>query len=131
MLVFLHRNLPLPSFFFLVGPVAHADVLLGSDGRSKGCGVVEFERAEDAKAAIRKMNDVVLHGRPVFVREDRESELRIGISGSRSSRGSDRRDHPRGNEPITGQYRQVFVANVSLNCSQRGWAIKKIFLGIL
>ncbi|KAG0238455.1 hypothetical protein BGW41_008178 [Actinomortierella wolfii] len=103
----------LKDFMREVGPVAHADVLLGSDGRSKGCGVVEFERAEDAKAAIRRMNDVMLMGRPIFVREDRESELRIGISSARiSARASERREHPRGGEPITGQYRQIFVANL-------------------
>ncbi|KAF9347813.1 hypothetical protein BGX34_002876, partial [Mortierella sp. NVP85] len=86
-----------------VGPVAHADVLLGPDGRSKGCGVVEYSNAEDAKEAIRKLNDVVLMGRPVFVREDRESEARIGFSGGRNS------GHPsRGSESST---RQIYVAN--------------------
>ncbi|KAF9331982.1 hypothetical protein BGZ91_011886 [Linnemannia elongata] len=92
----------LKDFMREVGPVAHADVLLGPDGRSKGCGVVEFQTAEDAKTAIRKMNDVVLRGRPVFVREDRESGERIGASGGRaqSSRSAD------------VAIRQVFVGNL-------------------
>ncbi|KAG0312987.1 hypothetical protein BGZ97_010643 [Linnemannia gamsii] len=92
----------LKDFMREVGPVAHADVLLGPDGRSKGCGVVEFQNAEDAKTAIRKMNDVVLRGRPVFVREDRESGERIGASGGRSqsSRSAD------------VAIRQVFVGNL-------------------
>jgi RNA recognition motif-containing protein len=77
---------------------------LGPDGRSKGCGVAEYSNAEDAKEAIRKLNDVVLMGRPVFVREDRESEARIGFSGGRNS------GHPsRGSENST---RQIYVANV-------------------
>ena len=65
--------------------------------------MVEFQNAEDAKTAIRKMNDVVLKGRPVFVREDRESGERIGASGSRlqASRSAD------------VAIRQVFVGNVS------------------
>jgi RNA recognition motif-containing protein len=64
--------------------------------------VVEFQTAEDAKTAIRKMNDVVLRGRPVFVREDRESGERIGVSGRiQSSRSADL------------AVRQVFVGNVS------------------
>ncbi|KAF9126894.1 hypothetical protein BGW39_006275 [Mortierella sp. 14UC] len=91
----------LKDFMRGIGPVAHADVLLGHDGRSKGCGVVEFQTAEDAKTAIRKMNDVVLRGRPVFVREDRESGERIGVSGRvQSSRSADL------------AIRQVFVGNL-------------------
>ncbi|KAF8923482.1 hypothetical protein BGZ58_002901 [Dissophora ornata] len=88
-----------------LGPVAHADVLLGSDGRSKGCGVVEYQNADDAKEAIRKLNDVMLLGRPVFVREDRESEARIGFSGGRGSG----LPPSRGTESGT---RQVYVANL-------------------
>ena len=105
------NNFPLQ---ILVGPVAHADVLLGRDGRSKGCGVVEYQNADDARAAIRKLNDVVLMGRPVFVREDRESESRIGFSGGRggasaapaAGAGATRRDV---------NTRQIYVANVSVS----------------
>ncbi|KAF9086964.1 hypothetical protein BGX29_001127 [Mortierella sp. GBA35] len=48
------------------------------------------------------MNDVVLKGRPVFVREDRESGERIGASGGRAqtSRSAD------------VAIRQVFVGNL-------------------
>lgn len=109
------------SFFppsITVGPVAHADVLLGRDGRSKGCGVVEYQNPEDAQTAIRKLNDVVLMGRPVFVREDRESDTRIGFSGGRGG-ASDRR------ESASSGSRQVFVGNVSrLYC-----VLKYIFQG--
>lgn len=97
----------LKDFMREIGPVAHADVLLGRDGRSKGCGVVEYQNADDARAAIRKLNDVVLMGRPVFVREDRESESRIGFSGGRGAGGvaaaPARRDV---------NSRQVYVANL-------------------
>ncbi|KAI8603116.1 hypothetical protein EDD21DRAFT_369983 [Dissophora ornata] len=95
----------LKDFMRQIGPVAHADVLLGSDGRSKGCGVVEYQNADDAKEAIRKLNDVMLLGRPVFVREDRESEARIGFSGGRGSG----LPPSRGTESGT---RQVYVANL-------------------
>lgn len=114
----------------LVGPVAHADVLLGRDGRSKGCGVVEYQNADDARAAIRKLNDVVLMGRPVFVREDRESESRIGFSGGRGGAGagtgagagaaSARRDV---------NTRQIYVANVSLFGYFSIYKGQRIFLG--
>jgi RNA recognition motif-containing protein len=54
--------------------VVYADVMKegGSGGRSRGCGIVEFETAEEAAAAINTLNDVELDGRPIFVREDRE-----------------------------------------------------------
>eukprot|EP00959_Pyramimonas_sp_CCMP1952_P366421 7674429-Pyramimonas_sp.AAC.1 len=44
----------------------------GSGGRSRGCGIVEFEAAEQAAEAINTLNDVELDGRPLFIREDRE-----------------------------------------------------------
>ncbi|KAI8355449.1 hypothetical protein B0O80DRAFT_449317 [Mortierella sp. GBAus27b] len=94
----------LKDFMRQIGPVAHADVLLGPDGRSKGCGVVEYSSADDARESIRKLNDVVLMGRPVFVREDRESEARIGFSGGRNSGVPSR-----GGE---GNTRQIYVANL-------------------
>lgn len=55
-----------------IGEVVHADVLCGPDGRSKGCGIVEFSNENEAKAAIARLQDTMLKGRPIFVREDRE-----------------------------------------------------------
>ncbi|CAO3570322.1 unnamed protein product [Mortierella alpina] len=95
----------LKDFMREIGAVAHADVLLGSDGRSKGCGVVEFQRAEHAQEAIRKLNDVVLMGRPIFVREDRETEGRIGFSGGRGSGVGSKRE-------ADSIGRQVYVSNL-------------------
>ncbi|KAF9184398.1 hypothetical protein BGZ51_003367 [Haplosporangium sp. Z 767] len=101
----------LKDFMREIGPVAHADVLLGHDGRSKGCGVVEYQNAEDARTAIRKLNDVVLMGRPVFVREDRESgESRIGFSGGRGAGVSG--PPSRHSAPSSASARQVFVGNL-------------------
>ena len=54
------------------GEVVHAEVMTESDGRSKGCGIVEFATAEDAKEAINTLTDTELKGRMIFVREDRE-----------------------------------------------------------
>ncbi|KAG0320365.1 hypothetical protein BGZ99_004557 [Dissophora globulifera] len=99
----------LKDFMRQIGPVAHADVLLNADGRSKGCGVVEYQNADDAREAIRKLNDVVLMGRAVFVREDRESEARIGVSGGRGAAPSHSRDS--GNPGASSGTRQVYVAN--------------------
>ena len=44
-------------------------------GRSKGCGIVEFESATEALAAISSLSNSELQGRHILVREDRE-ELR-------------------------------------------------------
>jgi RNA recognition motif-containing protein len=64
------------------GEVAHADVLTFPDGRSKGCGLVTFETAGQAKAATRDLTDSELNGRLIFVREDREE-----IGSSKGGKG--------------------------------------------
>eukprot|EP01138_Halocafeteria_seosinensis_P004221 gb/GECG01004316.1/.p1 GENE.gb/GECG01004316.1/~~gb/GECG01004316.1/.p1 ORF type:complete len:364 (+),score=33.91 gb/GECG01004316.1/:1-1092(+) len=55
------------------GDVKHAKILEGPDGRSKGCGIVEYSSPLDAANAMRSLNDSVLQGRPILVREDREA----------------------------------------------------------
>jgi RNA recognition motif-containing protein len=52
--------------------VVRADILTEAGGRSKGCGIVEFATPAFARRAIETMNNSVLRGRPVFVREDRD-----------------------------------------------------------
>jgi hypothetical protein len=56
-----------------VGEVVYADVMMGADGRSKGCGLVEFANPMEAQRAINELNDSELMGRAIFVREDREA----------------------------------------------------------
>lgn len=46
--------------------------MTGDDGRSKGCGIVQYQKPQEAARAIRELNNSVLHDRPIFVREDRE-----------------------------------------------------------
>jgi len=65
------------------GEVVHAEVMTESDGRSKGCGIVEFATAEDAKEAISTLTDTELKGRMIFVREDRE----VGSGGGGGHHG--------------------------------------------
>jgi RNA recognition motif-containing protein len=60
---------------------------MSRDGRSKGCGIVEFERPEDAAAAILKLHDSLLGGRPLCVREDREDRDLVGVLPDRGDRG--------------------------------------------
>lgn len=78
----------LKDHFSGVGRVRFADVLreAGPGSRSKGCGIVEFESAEEAAEAIQQLNDSELGGRKIWIREDREDfELR-GDSSYRSGR---------------------------------------------
>ena len=63
----------LKDHFKSAGNVLHADVMMGQDGRSKGCGLVTFASARDAQTAINMLHDTELSGRPIFVREDREA----------------------------------------------------------
>lgn len=61
----------LKDFMRTAGEVVHADVLLGQDGRSTGCGVVEYATAEAAAAAISTLSGTMFDGRAIHVREDR------------------------------------------------------------
>jgi len=54
------------------GNVDKADVLQNNDGRSKGCGIVLYQKSHEAARAIRELQNTELNGRPIFVREDRE-----------------------------------------------------------
>ena len=56
-----------------VGEVLHADVLIGPDGKSKGCALVEYQSVAEAKRAIEELTDTEIFGRKIFVREDRVS----------------------------------------------------------
>lgn len=61
--------------------VNRADVMLESDGRSRGCGVVEFSTAEEASQAMATLHNTELKGRLIFVREDREESKMVVSPG--------------------------------------------------
>ena len=61
----------LKDYMRTAGNVAHAKILTSHTGQSRGCGVVEFATPEDAQKAIDELNDTVLSGRTIFVRQDR------------------------------------------------------------
>mmetsp|Transcript_7121 Transcript_7121/g.11629 ORF Transcript_7121/g.11629 Transcript_7121/m.11629 type:complete len:487 (-) Transcript_7121:166-1626(-) len=68
-----------------VGNIDKADILQGNDGRSKGCGIVIYQNPKEAQRAIRELQNSELNGRPIFVREDRESSGGGGGFGHRSN----------------------------------------------
>lgn len=54
------------------------DRVRGIQASPKGCGLVEFRGPEAACKAIREMNNTILDGRPIFVREDRHRPYGYG-----------------------------------------------------
>ena len=60
----------LKEHFKQAGEVVRSDVMSSDNGRSKGYGIVQFQRPEDAEAAISSLNGVELDGRPLEVRFD-------------------------------------------------------------
>jgi RNA recognition motif-containing protein len=64
------------------GDVTFAEVMQEADGRSKGCGIVEFANNGAAQQAISTLNDSDLKGRMIFVREDRENRQSTGSSNN-------------------------------------------------
>ena len=99
----------LKDHFRNAGEVLHADVMIGADGRSKGCGLVTFANAHDAARAIQTLHDSVLHSRAIFVREDREPSPSIGSPLGSLGKGSVRGAQL---QPAAGNGCQVFVGNL-------------------
>lgn len=84
------------------------------NGKSKGCGIVEYATAQEAETAVEKLSNLTLNGRPIFVREDREAETKSSATrphvGSRSS----------GTDPT-----QVYVSNIPFNVTWKN--LKDLF----
>ena len=91
--------------------VTRADVMTNHDGRSKGCGIVEFASAEGARNAVLTLNDTELMGRQIFVREDREGKG----SGQAASGGEVKGSSSGGNSSgaVNAQSRRCYVGNLS------------------
>ncbi|KAI8893861.1 hypothetical protein BC833DRAFT_607002 [Globomyces pollinis-pini] len=113
----------LKDYMRKVGTVTHADVLSNREGRSKGCGIVEYETAEEAQKAIDQLSETDLMGRTIFVREDREATGRRDHDRDRRDRDrrvrdDDRRDRDHRssrNEDLTG--RSLFIGNLPYSVS--------------
>jgi len=71
----------LKNMFSAHGIIKSAVIMRDDQGKSKGFGFVNFEKPEEAEAAVAKLNDTELDGKTVFVgraqkKSERESELR-------------------------------------------------------
>eukprot|EP00331_Platyophrya_macrostoma_P002962 CAMPEP_0176429394 /NCGR_PEP_ID=MMETSP0127-20121128/13688_1 /TAXON_ID=938130 /ORGANISM="Platyophrya macrostoma, Strain WH" /LENGTH=348 /DNA_ID=CAMNT_0017811197 /DNA_START=37 /DNA_END=1083 /DNA_ORIENTATION=+ len=91
------------------GEVVRVDVFSGPNGRSRGCGLVEYANTTDSGRAIQQLHQTELDGRRIFVREDDASQAKFDRNqprsfGERRSR-SPRRDRGmggRGGSPYRG-----------------------------
>uniref|UniRef100_UPI0037E75381 myelin expression factor 2 n=1 Tax=Semicossyphus pulcher TaxID=241346 RepID=UPI0037E75381 len=77
-----------------VGEVTYVELFKDAEGKSRGCGVVEFKDEEFVKKAIETMNKHDLSGRPLNIKEDPDGEharrvlQRMG-GGQHGGRGQD------------------------------------------
>lgn len=96
------------------GEVVHADVLESYNGRSRGCGLVEYSTEEEAQNAIDTLHDTELDGRMIFVREDREPNS--GSIGSFAKGGSRQNNNSRSHQNYdndNGGNTKLYVGNLS------------------
>lgn len=111
----------LKDHFRSVGNVLHADILMSSiTGKSKGCGIVEFESSAEALRVMAETNGSEIGGRVIVVREDREE---YAVSGSTGQSGSG----------MNGtQHDQSSNSNNTMNGSHNGGGIGcRLFVGNL
>jgi cold-inducible RNA-binding protein len=81
----------LNEMFSKFGTVDSAKIVMDRDtGRSKGFGFVEMSSADEAAAAIEKLNGQDHGGRSLVVNEARPMEPRTGGFGGGGGRGGDR-----------------------------------------
>ncbi|KAM6201226.1 myelin expression factor 2 [Rhynchocyon petersi] len=57
-----------------VGEVTYVELFKDAEGKSRGCGVVEFKDEEFVKKALEIMNKYDLSGRPLNIKEDPDGE---------------------------------------------------------
>ncbi|XP_043576976.1 heterogeneous nuclear ribonucleoprotein M-like isoform X3 [Chiloscyllium plagiosum] len=57
-----------------VGEVTYVELFMDADGKSRGCGVVEFKSEENMKKAVEVMDKQSFSGRPLKVKEDLDGE---------------------------------------------------------
>eukprot|EP00045_Choanoeca_perplexa_P004529 m.38924 g.38924 ORF g.38924 m.38924 type:complete len:384 (+) comp12622_c0_seq1:40-1191(+) len=91
------------------GEIVEANIKMGRDGRSRGCGVVEYATAADAMNAMETLNGIEHDGRAINVREDREQ-------GAPAAKPARRQRAPKADSAARGPAEptnKVYVGNLS------------------
>jgi RNA recognition motif-containing protein len=110
--------------------VTRSDIMSTSDGRSKGCGIVEFATAEGASQAVLTLNDTELHGRQIFVREDREDRGGSSGGGGGGNSGKPRSSHAN-NPPSSTTTHKSSSYNASASSADPTTQSKRVYVGNL
>lgn len=102
------------------GNVDSATILTNANGESIGCGVVVYQRHQEAARAIRELQNSELKGRPLYAREDREGARGGGPGRAVGGRGRGRGRAGRGGAPGRGrggsgtaEGTQLYVGNLA------------------
>ena len=61
------------------GSVIRVDILIDRNGRSRGCGIVQYATTAEANHAIATLQQTEIMGRKIFIREDREPPTSGGV----------------------------------------------------
>ncbi|XP_041917769.1 myelin expression factor 2 isoform X1 [Alosa sapidissima] len=72
-----------------VGEVTYVELFKDAEGKSRGCGVVEFKDEEFVKKAVEVMSKHDLNGRPLNIKEDPEGEHARRVLLRTGGRGGD------------------------------------------
>ncbi|XP_078697935.1 myelin expression factor 2-like isoform X6 [Branchiostoma floridae x Branchiostoma belcheri] len=74
-----------------VGEVTYVEMFTDMDGKSRGCGIVEFKDKDAAKKAVDNLHKHPINGRNIIVREDSSGELqrRARIKNDQGMPGGD------------------------------------------
>jgi len=91
------------------GDVLYVDIFSDNQGRSKGCGLVEYATEEDAQRAIKELSGTNLDGRDLFIRQDDSNQAKFDKDNNQKPRETrepreprEPRDREQGREPYRG-----------------------------
>lgn len=79
----------LRGIFKKYGNVVHVDLWQRPDGRSKGCGVVEFSKHSEASAALAGLESHEVDGRPLMLEWEDAERAKGGSKGDAGKGGKD------------------------------------------
>ncbi|XP_055633554.1 heterogeneous nuclear ribonucleoprotein M [Toxorhynchites rutilus septentrionalis] len=90
-----------------VGDVSFVELFHDESNKPRGCGIVEFEKAEHVQMALDKMNRFDINGRQLVIKEDygneRDKYGRVVPKSFRGERDGDNRRRDRDDDRISGR----------------------------